>query len=176
MKDESKNSHDSFIRKLAKSAVELKKLKNREVRIFNVIANFGSYQVIVGPEYSKEECEKLHVKIHSRRLEINGYMHHLFVNSRGVSALPDEDEISSNLRGSVIMKDIVIHIVDQDGCGSRVLIERLDRDGVQDKRRINLAGENGDSMIKKYKMSGRLDNDAYRIIQEDILKALKSNH
>lgn len=175
MKRIEKRRTETFIRQLMQHSKELKRLKPREVRVFNIIANYGSYQVIVGPEYSSEECRKLQLKPHSRRLEINGSMHHLFVNRKKISALPGEDEISSNLKGSVIMKDIIIHIVDKDGEGKGVKIERLDQDGIQAERRINLAGDDGDSMIDKYKSSGRLDIEAYKIIQEDILKALKGS-
>lgn len=164
-----------FIRKLVKYHMNLKSLKPREVYIFNVIATYGSYQVIIGPEYSTVECRKLHLRPRSRRLEINGSMHHLFVSPKRISPTPHQEDIKSNLKGSVIMKGLAIHIVDEDGRGASVKIERLDEDSVSEKQRINLAGDTGESMIKKFKSSGHLAVETYKIIQEDILKALKGS-
>lgn len=165
----------AFIKLLLKYRAELKRLRPRDICVFNVIANYGSYQIIVGPEYSDAECKRLNVKPHSRSIVINGSMHHLFVNPRHVSALPDHEDVRSNLRGSVIMKDIVIHILDQDGRGSSVKITRIGQDGVHAKQNINLAGEKGIPMIENYMSSGRLAIETYKIIQRDILKALISH-
>lgn len=176
MKRETKKEERAgFVSELIKHCLDMKKMRPREVCVFNVIANYGRYQITVGPEYSSDDCTKLNIEVHSRPVEINGYMHHLFVSPQKISALPAHEDIRSNLRGSVIMKDIAIHIVDQDGKGASVRIERLYKDGIEEKRIINLAGEAGNSMIKKYKSSGKLAEAAYKIIQEDILRSMKSH-
>jgi hypothetical protein len=165
----------SFIKRLIKRCIQLKKLKPREVYIFNIYTQYGNYQILIGPECVGAECKRMHVKPHSRKLEINGSMHHLFVNPKNISPLPRQEDVKVNLRGSVIMKDVVIHIVDQDGSGAKIKIEKYHSSTIKAEQKINLAGKSGDVMIQDLYSSGRLAKDTYKIIQEDILEALKKH-
>lgn len=164
----------SFINKLIKYCVELRQMKPRYMYIFNVFANYGSYQIIVGPEYTDEECRKFHLAPHTRKITVNGSMYHLFISPTKIAALPDQEDVKRNLKGSVIMKKIFIHIVDRDGNGSATSIDKNDRSEIYAKQRINLAGVDGIELLKKHRITGRLFNETYKIIQEDILNALKS--
>lgn len=163
----------SFMRLLLKHCGDLKKIKPRQMCIFNVIANHGSYQVVIGPEYSAKECENMGIKAHSRKISIHGSLHHLFVTTKRVRPAPEHEDIRTNLRGSVIMKDISVHITDPDGEGEKVRMEKPYRNDLLAKRNINLAGERGKMMLRTYNESGFLIREAYKIIQEDILKAIK---
>ena len=165
----------NFIKQLVKYCMELKEMKPRNIYIFNVIADYGSYQIIVGPEYTDKECKKLHLKPHSRKLTVNGKLHHLFVNPKRIAPVPNQEDIRSNLKGSIIMKKIIIHIVDRNGDGRSILLDRFDRSMVRAKQRINLAGMDGVNLLQKFNTTGRLVRETYKIIQEDILKALKSH-
>lgn len=142
----------------------LRKLNPREVTIFNVKGNFGHYQVKLWPMDPKE---------HSRPIEINGEIHHLFVTKDKVGPLPKHDEVLRNMRGTVIMKDISIHLFDEKGDGHAVKIERIESDGAHAKKRINLAGDEGEKIIHEMEATGRLANETYHIVQEDILKSMK---
>lgn len=175
-KSRSKKKDLNFINKLIKHCIQLKKLKPRQVCIFNVFTKHGNYQVYIGPECVGTECKKMHVKPHSRKLEINGSMYHLFVNPKHISADPQQEDLRSNLRGSVIMRDIAIHIVDQDGSGAHIQIEDVQSSSmIEEGHKINLAGEKGDHMLERFRSSGKLMKETYKIIQEDILEAIKEN-
>lgn len=171
----SKKDQLNFIRLLIKHCVELKKLKPRDVCTFNIYTKHGHYQVSIGPECVGSECRRMHVKPHSRKLEINGSMHHLFISKEKISPTPKQEDVKANLRGSVIMKDVVIHIVDQDGSGAKIKIENYHSSTIKAEQRINLAGRTGESMMSNLHSSGRLMKDTYKIVQEDILDALKKH-
>lgn len=169
-----KRSKMSFIKGLLQGCIDLRRLKPNQIYVFNVIADHGSYQIIVGPEYSPEQCKKLELKPRSRKIEINGIVHNLFVNPRHISPNPKEEDLRYNLKGSVIMKQMMIHIVDSDGCGTSVKIKSEHRSGFRVGQTINLAGARGEEMLNKYMKNGRLLRETYKIIQSDILEALKA--
>jgi hypothetical protein len=158
-----------FIKKLLKYCFSFGRLRPKEVYIFNVIANHGSYQVTIGAEYSPAECKKHRLAPHSRKIEIRGTMHNLFVNPKSVSPSPLHEDIKTNLRGTVIMKDVTIHIVDRERMNAK---DRCDSYHIRAERKVNLAGLAGEKMVEDMKLTNRLAIETYRIVQEDIIEAL----
>lgn len=151
-----------FLTDLRKRERVLQHLKKKEVTIFNVSGRYGFYQVKIGPERQDRH----------RPIEINGRIHHLFLNYRGVEPMPTKDEVDHNLRGTIIMKDVTIHLFDKDGDGHAVTIEHIETDGAHARQSINLAGENGEKIMHDLEITGKLANETYHIVQEDILKSL----
>lgn len=168
-----KSAELGFVRKLINHNLDLKRLHPNEIYIFNVFANRGNYQIMVGPEYSAEECEAMKIEPHSRRIEINGTVHNLFLNPNHISAEPKQEDVRRNLRGSMIVKDLAIHIVDNNGTGTGIVIEKIHSHELVLRDKINLAGEKGEEMLSKYLSTGKLIMETYKIIQEDILNSLK---
>lgn len=172
-KEKSKKGGGGFIKQLVERYVRLKKLSPNEICIFNVITTQGSYQVTIGPEYKPGEARKLRVEQHSRTLEINGSIHHLFINREKISALPEHKDVRQNFRDSIIMKDISVHIFDNDGNGYNIRFGDRPGAGLSAKQKINLAGDKGEEILSKHLKNGYLIKETYKIIQEDILKTLK---
>jgi len=169
-------SNAEFIKKIIKHCKRLRELNPDEVFIFNIIACHGSYQIKVGPEYSKNECKKLGLKAHSRPVEINGTMHNLFIHSNNISPTPNHEAAKNNYKGSIIMKDVNIRIIDKQGKATKVKVEKCDRDGVWARRCINLAGDRGDKIMNKLTNSGKLIIETYLIVQDDILRAIEKKY
>ncbi len=155
--------HARFLNMLMRQSRSLHKLKPKEVMIFNVSGNFGNYQIMIGPE---------NVANHTRPIEINGSIHHLFVTKNRIEPLPTREEVTNNLRGTIIMNDITVHLFDKNGDGKEVLIERNEMDGAHAREQINLAGDEGDQIMHESETTGRLANETYQIVQEDILRSL----
>lgn len=151
-----------FLDNLKKREGMLRRLKKRELAIFNVMGRYGAYQIKIGPEDSS----------HHRPIEINGHIHHLFVKGHGVGPMPTKEDIDHNLKGTVIMNDVTVHIFDRNGDGRKVAIGRAGDDGAHAKRSINLAGSEGERMLNEMESSGELANKAYLIVQDDILKSI----
>jgi len=152
-----------FLRRLLSHHKGLKKMKDEELAIFNVSGNYGNYQIKVGP---------LDEKTNSRSVEINGKVHHLFINNNHVEPLPSHDEVKNNLRGTVIMNEVSLHLFDKDGEGESVVIEKEDTDGAHARQHINLAGEAGEKMLHECEKTGQLAKETYQIVQNDILKSI----
>lgn len=148
---------------LMKNEKRLGHPKPREVVIFNVHGNYGDYQIKVGPEDRR----------HRRSVEINGKIHHLFITKQHVAPLPTHDEVKKNMRGTIIMNEVTVHLFDEKGDGHAVKIEREDFDGAHARENINLAGKLGEETLYKFEKTGRLANETYHIVQDDILKSLK---
>jgi hypothetical protein len=157
-----KMQHLNFIERLINQNQALKRLKPHNIMIFNVSGNLGYYQVKVGP---------LNADTNTRQIEINGQIYHLFISKNHIETIPTSEEVKNNLRGLVIMKDIMIHLIDEDGAGFKVKIERHNLDGVHPRNLINLGGDNGREMLQKLEESGRMAEETYHLIQEDILKS-----
>lgn len=153
----------NFLRRLLKGHKDLGKIKSNELAIFNVCGNYGHYQIKIGP---------LDEKTKARSVEINGKVHHLFINNKHVEPLPSHDEIKNNMRGTIIMNEVSLHLYDKEGEGKKVIIERKDADGAHARQHINLAGEDGEKMLHECESTGQLANETYQIVQEDILKSI----
>jgi len=153
-------SHSSFIENLRRQMKSLKKMGREDVHVFSIDAQFGHYQIVIGPQLGHKK----------RRLEIDGKIHHLFVSPKAISANPSRRQIRANLKNTVIVRDLSVHLCDPCGDGNSLLINKSD---AQPREYINLAGKNGESLVEKIEANGRLSRAAYRIIQKDILHSLK---
>lgn len=134
-------------------------LRQKEVAIFNVVGNYGNYQVKIGP-----------MSHHARSIEVNGRVHHLFASGNHVQPLPTHEEINRNLKGTVVMNDVAVQLFDRTGKGFHVTIKHPKTEGAHPRESINLGGVAGKKMMENLERSGRLADEAYQIIQEDILK------
>lgn len=155
-----RGKHASFIRNLRRKVRSLKRLKPHDVYVFTINANYGHYQIMVGPMNNR----------HERNLEITGEIHHLFVSPHSISANPTRDQVEGNLKNTVIMRDLEVRLMDPRGDGRHL---KTMGSGAHPREYINLAGKNGELLMTHLEGSGRLSRAAYRIIQEDILRALK---
>jgi len=153
-----------FLGELLRKKKELASLKKREVSVFNVRGNYGDYQVKLGP---------LDEKRHTRPIEINGEVHHLFLTHNKILPLPTHEDIKNNMRGTVIMSEVTVHLFDNEGKGRAVAIKKPKIDGAHPRNEINLAGKEGDDALHRMEANGKLAEETYRIVQEDILKSLK---
>lgn len=153
----------------------LKKMRPKEIRVFNVNANYGTYQVKIGPEHSPLTCRQLGTHPHSRPIEIHGELHHLFIeNGNAVSAIPSHEAIDNNLKGTVIIKGLTVHLKDEQGNGHEVANPPETTHTVEARERINLAGENGEKSVMRLEQNGKLAKETYRIIQSDIQHIIKA--
>lgn len=159
----------SFLEKLLERVHLDLNLPPNEVHVFNVHASYGHYQVMIGP--ADKVLKRKKEQASGRALEINGAMHHLFVTKNHVTPHPSHRQIHNNLKGCIIMRDLTIHIKDPTGKGSKVVKDRREQ-AVECREKINLAGNDGEKILKRMELTGRLAKDTYKIVQEDILNAL----
>ena len=153
-------SHASFIENLKRQMKHLRRMKPDEVHVFTINANYGRYQIIIGPG-----------KGHQRRnLEINGNIHHLFISPKNITPNPSSAQIHGNLKDTVILRDLNVHLVDPCGDGKKLSMKKCDS---HPRELINLAGKRGKTLLSKVELNGRLSRVAYRIIQDDILRSLR---
>lgn len=162
-----RRSHERFLDKLKEAIRSLKEMKPGEVHVFNINASYGRYQVVIGPE----GAEARKGAKEARPIEINGEIHHLFVSPGAVRIHPSRRQVNHYMQDTVIMRDLSIHIVDPEGGGEK--LARSDRNGMRARECINLAGNEGQKIIERTEQDGRMMMAAYRIVQQDILKALK---
>lgn len=156
----------NFLEQFLSSMELVKKLNGEECHIFEVHASFGSYQIMIGPrEKNMRQGREV------RPIEINGAMHHLYLTPNHVKAHPSAREIDNSLKDCVIMRDLTIHIKDPTGSGRKV-DSAVKRYAVTAKEEINLAGQAGEQLKTRMIHTGKLAKDAYKIIQEDILRAV----
>lgn len=163
-----KRSHASFLEQLKQVVSELKEMKPNEMHVITVHANYGNYELVIGPENEGVTNEE-----HHRSVEINGEIHHLFISPNSISPNPSQEQIHEKLKHTVIMQDLSIHLKDKDGDGEHAISHNGSAQGVMPRGLINMAGKEGEDMIHKVEESGELNDITYRIIQEDILHALK---
>lgn len=150
-------------------------MRPKEIRVFSVNANYGTYQVKVGPEHSPLTCRQLGTRPHSRPIEIHGELHHLFIeNGNNISAIPSHEAIDNNLKGTVIIKGLTVHLKDEHGNGIGVADGPDAAHTVEARERINLAGEPGEKAVIQLEQTGKLAKETYRIIQSDIQHIVKA--
>lgn len=164
-------SHGPFLEELKKTIQSLKNMKPGEVHVLSINANYGHYQIIIGPE---QEGVRRSKSAHSRPIEINGEIHHVFVSPHAIRVHPSKRQMIDNLKDTVIMRDIKIHIVDPMGDGKHMNAAKQEIDEVNARECINLAGARGEKLQKETEHSRKLAMAAYKIAQEDILKSLKN--
>lgn len=157
-----------FIDELREVVISLKRMKPNDVHIIHVRASYGNYQLVIGPTGPGRKKEL-------RPIEINGNLHHLFISPEKVTANPTHRQVENYMRDTVIMRDVTIHILDSAGEGKEISASRGHLSPVLAKEYINLAGPDGDSMLKIKEMNGELTKAAYHIIQSDILHTLRTH-
>lgn len=157
----------SFFKRLQAIVSTLQTMRPDEIHIIHVRANYGNYQIVIGPESMLEEK--------SRPLEINGQIHHLFVSPNNISPNPTHDQIDHHLHDTIVMRDVTIHLLDERGDGQHLVASNGWQQTVDARDAINLAGEKGKALLERTITSGELPRATYHIIQEDILQALEKN-
>lgn len=133
--------------------------QKHEVKVFDVHASYGHYQIMIGGKH------------HPNSLEINGAMHHLFVTKSKVTPHPSHHQIQGNLKGVIVLRDLTIHLDDPTGSGKK-LAPNSKQGTICAKEKINMAGPEGEQILKRMELTGKLAKETYKIIQEDILNAL----
>ncbi len=160
----------AFIDELRKSVEELTSMKSNETHIISVNANYGRYEIVIGPEGRGKSNSK------ERPIEINGEIHHLFLSPKSISAMPSKNQILGNLKDTVIVRGLSIHINDPLGDGEHIDHDGSGENGIHIHEYINLAGNGGKNLIHDAEHDDTMTLAAYHIIQEDILHALKEKN
>ncbi len=160
---------EPFLKELRKVIEELARMKPGEVHVLSVNANYGRYEIVIGAEHGKRGRRRARV----RPIEINGEIHHLFVSPRRVRAMPSKNQVLENLKDTVIVRDLTVHMVDPEGDGKHLEPSDDGNNGIHIREYINLAGARGKELLEEVEHSDRISMAAYRIIQDDILGALK---
>jgi hypothetical protein len=158
-----------FLKELRGLVSRLRKMRPGESHVFSVNANYGHYQLAVGPGARRTGRGAGAF----RPIEINGEIHHLFLTPRSISALPSKEQVAANLRNTVIVRGLAIHLCDPRGDGKHLMPANGNGNGIHAREFINLAGTSGRQLIEEVEHSEEMSLEAYRIIQQDILRALK---
>lgn len=164
-----RRSHASFLEELKGVVRSLRKMKPGEVHVISINASYGHYQIVIGPENHSNKGG------HTRPIEINGEIHHLFVSPHAVRAQPSKEQMTHNLRDTVIMRDLRVHIIDPAGDGEHIAHDKMSADELSAREYINLAGNIGEKIIHDAPHSHYVTMAAYKIIQEDIIKSFKED-
>lgn len=155
-----RRSHASFVENLRRKVRSLKKMRSGDVHVFTINANYGNYQIVIGP-----------AKGHNHRnLEITGEIHHLFVSPDSIRPNPSKHQIYKNLKDTIIMRNLEVHLMDPIGDGRHLMMKDSE---AHPREYINLAGRNGELLMRHMESGRRLTQAAYKIIQKDILRALE---
>lgn len=155
----------SFIAQLKNAVHSLRHIKPNEVHILSINAKYGHYQIVIGPMKSESDD--------TRSIEINGEVHHLFVSPKDVRVHPSKDQVDKNLHDTVVMRDLTIHLKDPRGDGAHLQSDDKECGMIKPRECINLAGEEGEKIVKDATNGSRVSMATYRIIQEDIISSLK---
>ncbi len=158
----------SFIEQLKRTVRSLRDMKPGEVHVLSINANYGHYQIVIGAKGVSDAQDSSEM----RPIEINGEIHHLFVSPRAIRAMPSRQQVMENLKNTVIMNGLTVHLRDPLGDGHH-LSDENGSNGLHAREYINLAGTKGDELIERAEHSGSLSMAAYRLIQEDILHAIR---
>lgn len=155
-----------FLKELRNLVGALKQMKPGETHILSIDANYGRYQLMIGPGRDGESEDH-------RPIEIDGEIHHLFMTPEEVRLHPSKRQVKDSMKDTVIMRGLHVHLMDPEGDG-----DHLARPGnggccLKAKEYINLAGKEGERMIDEMEHGDEISQDTYRIIQEDIINTLK---
>lgn len=158
----------SFLERLKGSVKSLRDMKPGEVHVFSINAHYGHYHIVIGPEQKEGAPQE---RLHARPIEIDGEIHHLFMSPRAMRIYPSKRQMRENMKDTVILKDLTVHLVDPDGKGSH--LNRAGNNELHARECINFAGDDGDRLIEEAQHDQQMTMAAYRIIQRDILQALE---
>ena len=168
-------SKHTFLARLRRVIPTLRSLGPQESKTFDVQAQFGEYHITIGPEYSATHCRQLHVPLHSRPIQVEGEIDHLFLEPDQVCAFPSRELVNQQLRTTVVINGVRVHIFDLHGDGASYRANPTPASRVEIRQAINLAGPEGEDRLVNYQRSGALTRETYRIIQEDVLKLLRQH-
>ncbi len=165
----------TFLARLRRVLPALRSLSSQDSTSFMVNAQYGQYQITIGPEYSATQCRKRHIPLHSRPIKIEGEIDHLFLEPNQVTPLPSREQVNNQLRTSVVINGVRVHIFDVTGDGTPFRPDPGTQAKVEIRQTINLAGAEGEDRLVNYQRSGVLARETYRIIQEDILRLFRQH-
>lgn len=163
------NRQQRFFEELKTIVRSLQHMKPEEVHIIQVRANYGTYQIVIGPESA------LAFNRHARPLEIRGEIPHLFMTPDQITPIPSNHQIAQHMKDTIIMRGLTVHILDEQGDGEHITRSDGESEAVKVREYINLAGDKGKKMLQKVESQGLLPKATYGIIQEDILHSLRTN-
>lgn len=155
-----------FLKQLFEEVAKIKKMRPKEMHTISINANYGHYEIVIHGDDAKK---KMH-----RPIEILGEIHHLFVSPGQLRTYPSSKQSMANLKDTVIARGLTVHLHDPLGDGKH-LEHRSDGNGMDAKEFINLAGEIGEKLIWEARHDDKMSLEAYHIIQQDIIKALKEH-
>lgn len=161
-------SHAAFLEQLKRTVSSLNDMKPEDMHVLTVHANYGNYEIVIGPEIPEGQGMRRH-----RELEINGEVHHLFISKDEITPNPSHEQIHDKLKDTIIMQDLSVHLRDLEGNGLHAIGNNGSKRGVMPRGMINMAGNRGEELIHQIEENGELDDITYQIIQEDILNALE---
>jgi hypothetical protein len=164
-----RSHHQLFFKELARTIQELRHLRKNETHVLSIHANFGHYELVIRPAEASEQ----HPRSAVHPIEINGEIHHLFLSSGKVRPQPSRAEIRGNLKHTVILRGLSLHLMDPRGDGRH--LSHNGNNGMHAREYINLAGPEGELLIEKVEHSPEMSMAAYRIAQKDIIHALRKH-
>jgi len=147
----------SFIKKLLKKIAIDEKANPGDAYLINIKGKFGHYQLMLVKRKDGNGWQ----------IEINGEIHHLFLTPNGLRPLPTKNQIMNNLKDTVILKELHIHLLDQTGNGDLMFVspDKI----LQAREYINLAGVLGNKLLANARKKKSISLTAYKIVQKDIL-------
>ncbi|MBN1283018.1 MAG: hypothetical protein JXA24_04515 [Proteobacteria bacterium] len=160
--------HSEFAKEICRLVARLKKLRPGETHVLSIDANYGHYELILHTDSHRAHKGRQM----GMPLEISGEIHHLFVTHGALRPNPSQQQVRANLRDTVIARGLTVHLQDPVGDGEHLKHED-GGNGLDAKEFINLAGESGEKLIWEARHDENLSLEAYHIIQQDILKALR---
>ncbi|MFH1830176.1 MAG: hypothetical protein ABH871_05315 [Pseudomonadota bacterium] len=160
-----------FLQELCNLIGALKNMKPGETHVLSINANYGNYQLVIGPGAKRQSAQNGD----KRPIEINGEIHHLFATPAEVRPHPSKQQIIDNLKDTVIMKAVSIHLKDPMGDGMHLKGSDGNDNGLHAREFINLAGNKGDEIIDKMEHDDDISFKTYQLVQKDILKSLKEH-
>jgi hypothetical protein len=165
----------SFIARLRRALPMVQQLGPQDYTSFDLDANYGHYRITIGTEYSATECRRRHIPPRSRPIQIEGDIDHLFIEPNSITAQPLPETVAGHLKATVVIQGVRVHISDPDGDGRMIEMEAIPRDEIDISQTINMAGKEGQARLQGLLKSGQLTQEAYRIIQEDVIRFLRKN-
>ena len=166
----SKKAATPFVDQLKKALKSLKKMKPGEIHVLSINANYGHYQITIGPAMKGKSAKRPG----GMSIEINGEIHHLFVDPKGMKPQPSKKQMRENLKNTVIMRNLSIHLKDPKGDGKHLVIEKNEQHALHPRESINLAGDYGEKVLNEVEHGKKYQMAAYQIVQQDILNALSN--
>ncbi len=169
-----------FLQELRNLIDALKNMKPGETHVLSINANFGNYQLVIGPQPrrrrpSSRSKQGSKQSEDARAVEINGQIYHLFATPVEVRAHPSKEQILDNLKDTVIMRGVSIHLKDPKGDGMHLKALPNRENGLHAREYINLAGNKGARIIDRVEHDEEISFETYQLIQEDILTSLKKH-